>query len=73
MPHTHDSTPFRHSFWIKATKGDELCRFFCADNKDEMLKIIAAIVKVKVSIINHVILGCDMTAVSQLSEDPCPS
>ena len=41
--------PFRHSFWIKATKGDELSRYFCSDSKDDMLKLIAAVVQAKVS------------------------
>ena len=39
---------FRHSFWIKATKGDESSRYFCSENKDDMLKIIAAVVQAKV-------------------------
>lgn len=69
---------FRHSFWIKATRGDELSRYFCADSKDDMLKLIAAIVHAKVwmhglwytlrSCVDHVV-----PAVSQLSQDSNPS
>lgn len=30
-------------------KGEEQSRYFCADKKEEMLKIMAAVVKAKVS------------------------
>ena len=29
-------------------KGEELCRYLCADNQDDMLNLIAAVVKAKV-------------------------
>jgi hypothetical protein len=50
---------FRHSFWIKATKGDELSKFFCSDNKDDMLKLIAAVVQAKVSFCRTSWMSCD--------------
>ena len=40
----------RYSFWIKATRGEEQSRYFCADHQEAVLKILAAVVKAKVSI-----------------------
>jgi len=38
----------RYGFWIKAMKGEEQSRYFCADKQDHVMKIMAAIIKAKV-------------------------
>ena len=40
---------FRYGFWIKSMKSDDQSRYFCADKEDDMMKIMAAIIKTKVS------------------------
>ncbi len=43
----------RYGFWIKAMKGEDQCRYLCADKQDDMMKIIAAIIKAKVSFLQQ--------------------
>lgn len=40
----------RYCFWIKSMRGDENCKFLCADSESDMLKIMAAIVQAKVCV-----------------------
>lgn len=38
--------PFRYCFWLKAMRGED--KYVCADTEEDMLKIIAWIIKAKV-------------------------
>ena len=41
----------RYCFWLKTMRGEENCKFLCADSEADMLKLMAAIIQAKVIVI----------------------
>jgi hypothetical protein len=46
----------RYCFWLKAMRGEENCKFLCADSEADMLKLMAAIVQAKVVMCIHPVI-----------------